>query len=363
MKIFVTLAFLILVVPGQARTWTDIQGRTLEADMLTADTGSVMVLMTSGRQFKLPLSKLSQQDQDYVKKWLEAKAAEKKENGNDFTPAPSADNHSDQRNRGGGNVGGNQPKPRAQAGQMIFDGQPLITGGKVNKYEYDYSEEDLEKAKKKFKSDDTGYKIAIAVPHDFDPAGPMKVFIPSTAVNNEAQGRSGNFGVVGFYAKKCAENGWVCIAEDTNLGRKNHNMDFVRMLSKLREEWPGFKNVEFAVGGFSGGGKACWWDAAYLIREDYKVIGAMLSGVNADLSMAARKDFKAPKGPYKDIRAHLSNGRWDELADGSKQDIMEKSLNKNGMRKIKKTFHDGKHNLEVNQIPIALEFFTSNVDE
>lgn len=145
---------------------------------------------------------------------------------------------------------------------MTFDGKPLITGGKVNKYEYAYTEEDLATVKKKYKSDDTGFKIAIAVPHNFDPAGPMKVFIPSTAVNNAKQGLSGNFGVVGFYAKKCAENGWVCIAEDTNLGRKNHNMDFVRAFDKINKEWPGFKNAEFAVGGFSGGAKGCWWDVA-----------------------------------------------------------------------------------------------------
>lgn len=358
LKFFTPLVLVVLLHQSQARTWTDSKGRTIEADMVSADSSSVMVMMATGRQFKLPLAGLSQQDKDYVKEWLEAKSAEREENGDDFEPINKDKDDSDRGNSGGGH----QAKPKPKAGEMTFDGQPMKTGGFVNKYEYTYNEEDL-KTVKKWKSDDTGYKIAIAVPSDFDPAGPMKVFIPSTAVNNEAQGRSGNFGVVGFYAKKCVENGWVCIAEDTNLGRKNHNLDFVRMMDKLNAQWPGFRKAEFAVGGFSGGGKACWWDAAYLIREDYKVIGAMLSGVNADLSMDARSDRKAPKGPYKDIKVHLSNGKWDDLADGSKQDYMEKSLRKNGMRKIKKTFHDGKHNLEVNQIPIALEFFTSDAQE
>ena len=135
------------------------------------------------------------------------------------------------------------------------------------------------------------------------------------------------------------------------------------MIEKLNKEWPGFKNAEFAVGGFSGGAKICWWDLAWLVKEDYKVIGAMLSGVNAIYCETARKDLKAPKGPYKDLKVHLSNGRWDDIADGSKQEKMEKILKKEGIRKIKKTFHDGKHNLEVNQIPIALEFFTSNDDD
>lgn len=335
----------------QARVWMDNQGRTLMADIVSADDSNVTV-NKDGKHFTLPLSGLSQGDQDYVKEWLEDQARGAGNGGDDSGTG-----------NGGGNGGGNdRPRPQPQAGEMTFDGQPMKTGGFVNKYEYAYDEETLAQVKK-WKSDDTGFKIAIAVPHDFDPAGPMKVFIPSTAVNNEKQGLSGNFGVVGFYAKKCVENGWVCIAEDTNLGRKNHNMDLSKAFEKINAEWPGFKNAEFAVGGFSGGGKACWWDVAYLLKNDYKVIGAMLSGVNADLSEAARKDLGAPKGPYKDIKVHLSNGRWDELADGSKQEYMEKSLKKNGMRMIKKTFHDGKHNLEVNQIPIALEFFTSDAEE
>ncbi len=343
MKCFISCCFVFVLSLSllQARIWKDAKGRSMVADLVSASDSEVTVLK-AGKQFTVPLSSLCEDDQKYVKDWLEETSGAGADANKDF-------------GGGSGNGSGAGTRPAA-AGKATFDGQPLIPGGKVNKYGYDYDPERLAKVKK-WKSDDTGYRIAIAIPHDFDPSKRQKVFIPNTAVNNPKQGLSGNFGVVGFYAKKCVKNGWVCLAFDTNLGRKNHNADLDATFEKLNEVWPDIKNWEFAVGGFSGGSKACWWPAAYLIKNEYKVIGAMLSGCNYDTSGEARDDFKAPKAAYKDIKVLLSNGKWDEVAQVAKQESVEKSLNKNGMRNIRKTMHDGKHNLEYGQIDIALEWF------
>ena len=51
-----------------ARTWTDNTGRRIEADILGKSTDSVTVLL-KGKKVKLPLNKLSDADQDYVKSW------------------------------------------------------------------------------------------------------------------------------------------------------------------------------------------------------------------------------------------------------------------------------------------------------
>ncbi len=310
-----------------ARTWTNDKGQKIEADVVSATDTHVTLLM-GDKNFEVALTTLSEDDQAYVADWLK----QKKEKAVEAQAAVAS-------------------------GKLTFDGQELATGGKLNKYEFEYDAERLERVQKKHKSDDTGYRIAIAVPDGFDPSKPQKVFIPSTAVNNAKQGLAGNFSVVGFYAKNCVNNGWVCLTFDTNLGRKNHDEDLLACFEKLNEVWPGIRDWEFAVGGFSGGGKACWWPCAYLIKNDYKVIGAMLSGVNEDMSQNGRKEYGASKAGYKDIKILLSNGKWDEVAQVAKQEDLEKSLNRNGMRNIRKEMHDGKHNLDYGQIDIALKWF------
>ena len=333
---FIYLTLCILAISGQmleARIWTSKDGRTMDADLVSATETEVVVNMR-GKDYTVLLVNLSEDDQSFVKKWLEEKAAE--ENDSDDEPAPVA-------------------KP----GEVTFDGKPLITGGKVNKYDFDYSPERLETVKKKLKSDDTGFKIAIAVPAGFDPTKPQKVFIPNTAVNNAKQGLSGNFGVVGFFAKTCVQNGWVCLAFDTNLGRKNHDADLYAAMEKLSKVWPESRNWEYAVGGFSGGAKACFWPCAYLLKNDYKVIGAFLAGCNQDMSEPGRKSFNVSKSAYKDIKVFLSNGKWDEVAQAKYQETVSDSLKKNGMRTIRMEMHDGKHNLEYGQLDMALKWFVA----
>lgn len=58
------LLFLALAaLPASARTWTDRDGRTVEADLIRADSGSVLIRRAAdGREFTLPLDRLSPAD-------------------------------------------------------------------------------------------------------------------------------------------------------------------------------------------------------------------------------------------------------------------------------------------------------------
>ena len=49
-----------------ARTWTSADNKTIEAEFISADSANVTIKRTDGRTFTLPLSKLSQADQDFV---------------------------------------------------------------------------------------------------------------------------------------------------------------------------------------------------------------------------------------------------------------------------------------------------------
>lgn len=59
-----------------ARSWTDVKGRKIDAEMVSKTASSVTVLM-KGKETTIPLSKLSKGDQDFVKQWEPEVAVEK----------------------------------------------------------------------------------------------------------------------------------------------------------------------------------------------------------------------------------------------------------------------------------------------
>jgi hypothetical protein len=326
LRILASLLSLSLSPPLPARTWTDKDGRSMEAEIVGAD-GLQVTVNKGGKEFKMPLDRLSDKDREYVKEWLEEqedKADDKEEE------APGG----------------------AAAGQLTFDGKPLVAGGKTNLFQYDYSPEQLENTKK-LKGKDTGYKIALALPADFNPAKPQKVFVVSTAVNDAKQGLAGNVGMMGFFGKQCAANGWVCLAYDTNLGRQDHDGDLMAALEKINAQWPQFKTWDFAVGGFSGGAKACFFPCAYLLKHDYKVVGAFLAGCNEDRSGAGQATYRVPKSAYKNVKVFLGNPTYK--ADYAPP--VAASLKKNGMSKIRAEVHQGKNSLDYGQFAVALKWF------
>ena len=59
---------LVVVANVYARTWTDTQGRTIEAELINATADEVTVRRTDGRTFTLPISLLSEADREFVAK-------------------------------------------------------------------------------------------------------------------------------------------------------------------------------------------------------------------------------------------------------------------------------------------------------
>jgi hypothetical protein len=73
----VVIPALLLTMPAaKSRTWTDNQGRTLEADIVRVDDG-VAIVKRDGREIRLPLGILSEQDKQFVAKWSEDNARAK----------------------------------------------------------------------------------------------------------------------------------------------------------------------------------------------------------------------------------------------------------------------------------------------
>jgi hypothetical protein len=68
------VACLTLTVVGNARTWTDRKGRRVEADLVAIPDASIIRIKRSGdgQVFDVPLSSLSDADQEYVKSQAKA---------------------------------------------------------------------------------------------------------------------------------------------------------------------------------------------------------------------------------------------------------------------------------------------------
>jgi hypothetical protein len=110
-QLVISVFFLCLSAIASARKWTDTQGRTIEAEIVRADADSVTVL-TGGREVRIPRSKLSEEDQEYCDEWLEndGKVEEDDTDPKDGDAVP--------------------PKEGPAKGELVFDGKPLVTGGK-----------------------------------------------------------------------------------------------------------------------------------------------------------------------------------------------------------------------------------------
>ena len=107
MKTVIAL-LILLTISLQARTWTDINGRKIEAEMMRPDGDQVVVSM-GGKEINIPRSKLSKEDLDFADGW--------------------------------------------KSPELTLAGQVILKGGKANVIERDYSPEAL----RAIKTDKSGF--------------------------------------------------------------------------------------------------------------------------------------------------------------------------------------------------------------
>ena len=72
---FIASLFFLVSSPLAARTWTSTEGRTIEAEFISADANNVKIRRSDGRTFDFPIIRLSQADQDFVRNQLKTMRA------------------------------------------------------------------------------------------------------------------------------------------------------------------------------------------------------------------------------------------------------------------------------------------------
>ena len=63
------LLSLLLSSATQARKFYNTEGKSIEAELISVENGTAVMKMDKGREVKIPITKLSTADQNYIKRW------------------------------------------------------------------------------------------------------------------------------------------------------------------------------------------------------------------------------------------------------------------------------------------------------
>ena len=329
------LASLLLPVAATARTWTDTTGKKIEADIVAVE-GDKVVLKFKGKDTRLPLERLSEEDRKFVEEWQKAPPAD---------PAPASP---------------------ATPGEIKLCGTTLFATGSANTVMSPLPPEVL-KAYSKARTKPTQAKISIALPAGFDPAKPQHVLWVCCPVNNETDRKNGNTGGVGEYVENGIKAGYVVIAADTDLGHpffhpddRSEGGDFAfhkHLVALLAKDWPASKTWTYVAGGFSGGAKLAFARSGQLLESGVNVTGMFLAGCNEDRTDQARDETGVRKSALKKVRVFMSNGKQDDVATPEKAEIIKKSIEGNGYGEVVLDLFDGPHTIGQASYAKALEWF------
>lgn len=312
----------------EPRTWTDVDGRTIEAQMLGVGDGKVRVMLR-GRETEIPLERLSADDVRFVEEWEQEWALLEEQRA-------------------------------AQA--TMFAGRQLEMGGKSNQFQFDYDPDVRERLVREFQAEDTGYRIAIAVPEGFDSREHQKVFILANAQNSQQQSRMGNVAAIGNFAATAVAEGWVCLAYDSNLGNDvRHIAAWNQAMRKLSEEWPEFNNWTFACGGNSGGAKGAMLHATYHIKQGRQVRGLFLTGCNgAENLVASRAHHGLSRNDLRDTWCFISNRSNDSKVSPQHFAAVVSTLRAEGIRTIRDEWQEVDGGIHQPHLAAALRWFAEN---
>ncbi len=329
MKIKVTLVgflFLTSSLFSEARTWTSSDGKKIEAELVKVDAGNVVLLM-QGKEFRVPLDRLSPEDQTFLKQAPPA------------APAVAA----------------------ASAGELfgtkLVPGQQADVTGPLN--------EKTIKALDGNKLKPTKMKIRLQIPADFDPNKPQKVFWTVGGINNEGERLRGNIGT--FDRGKVPQSkGWLIISADTEHGNprettieqwKGDHEFHQQVIEEVTRVWPNFKTWKHACGGHSSGAKASFFRIAQLLDIKVNVVGGYFSGCNQSMAATAIKETGIRASDFKDVKGFQSTGDKDHLVGADKIDRVNQEMQASGFKKIESKTFPGGHSMSSEQLGEAVDWF------
>jgi len=319
--VFFAIASALLAV---GRTWTSIDGRTLEGDLVRIE-GEVAIVKMGKKEVQIPFSKLSPKDVEFLKTERD------------------------------------KPKPKITAGSLF--GMELKAGA-TTETTGELDQKTI-KALSSNKLKPTQIKVKISLPKDFDPSKPQKVFWTAGGINNEGERLKGNIGVFGR-GNVAAGKGWIVIAADTEHGNPRESTirisegddDFHQFLiAELTKVWPEFKSWSHACGGHSSGAKASFFRLAQLLKAKANAVGGFFSGCNGAYAVMASEESKIRKSAWRKVKGFQSTGDKDGLVNESHIEKVTGGMKAGGIKDIRSKTFAGGHSMNKEQLAEALDWF------
>jgi hypothetical protein len=202
-------------------------------------------------------------------------------------------------------------------------------------------------------------RLGIAVPSTFDPTKIYPVLVISATSDG---GAASSIALMDSYKDAALGRGWVILAadgpsipkDDSNEWRYamlNEGLDFVA------KRWPQSRNWPYVSAGFSGGGKRAGYIAAMMVKDHYKVIGMLMSGVNQDMASKGLSEYHPNSSAFRRVAIFLSSGSQDTVASPQHHERVRSSMLSSGFRKVRLESFPGGHEVHSPHIETALDWF------
>jgi len=313
------------LLPAAPRSWTDVQGRVVEAEFIRFDEPNV-ILRVVGREIPFPLQRLSEADQTFVREQVAAAR-----------------------------------EAALTKTRTLPDGSPLVPGT-IQEFILDATDED-----RKLASHEGGpleslrtIRVLLAVPADFAPdkATPMFIADDTTPGRNAARARA--------LAKPGIEEGYIVLGaeageidSDGKLRSWNSRGTCARRaLQAIAEMWPASLDWPLYYGGFSGGGKNCYFTAAFILKHlERAPRGFYMAGANELMLDPAREQYKLPSSAMRDVAVFLSNGDEDPTAPVAKAQDLAGELRRMGLKQVRQESFPGGHRQNMEHFTEAVRWF------
>ncbi|MEP4077851.1 hypothetical protein [Haloferula sp.] len=279
-----TLTFILLAPFSEARSWTDVEGRVIEADYVSSDEENVIILKGE-KEFTLPLERLSEADRTWVKEQSE----------------------------GGGEMDGDkaaEPKKEAAKNGLI-DELPVTVLFRTSPEEWaagkaaEKCSEDEHFSKPLNTNFANGFDACVSAPDQR-----CMVYVPEGYDGSEAYGvylhinPGGNASIPSEYHPIFDERKIIAVSAFSTSNMHAHWERVARSMNALatvRSKWKTDPNRTF-VGGFSGGGHMAFLTQALFSNE-----------FRGAISHAAQS---YPPGPDGGTGGHFGPMSADDFSDG-----------------------------------------------
>lgn len=329
--LFFTLLFSnFLPAAGASRVWTDIEGRTITADLVRVEADTV-VLHMGGRDYEVPLARLIPPDREAA-----LKLAGELKKGEEQNGVP------------------------AGASGVIVNGTPVPLGA-TTAVLIDFNADEIRRLSREDRGA-TQARLGLHLPPNFDPGKRHDVLV--VRVTGSGNGKAlGHFTAINDFDSVPAAAGWVVMSFDLPSGThegKSHDAVFRACFRVMEAAWPDVRSWTYSAGGYSGGAKSAFYQLAQLASEGLPVAGLFLGGCNQDFSEKALKEYRVRSTVWRSVKVFISNGRNDPVSTPDHAERVAASVRSNGPRQVRKELFDGGHVAFPDHVRDALQWFASS---